>query len=345
MSTLIQFRRDTAANWTSVNPTLASGELGLETDTGAYKIGNGTDNWNTLSYYQLSGEASALLIDQQASDLSAAPAGKMRIYSKSIASRALPKFVGPSGLSTALQPLLARNKVGYWNPPGNGTTVPGVFGYNAPTALGTATTRNFATTNFFTRMRRLGYVSSATAGNFAGQRHAAAQISMSNGSGLGGFFKVTRFGISDASLVATARTFVGVSSSTSAPTNVEPSTLTNVIGVGHGASDTNLKVFYGGSAAQTPIDLGANFPTNTVNTDAYELALFSPPNVADAVYYEVTRLNTGHVASGTLTAVSTGVQLPLSTTALTYSLVYRTNNATAAAVGIDVMSDYIETDD
>lgn len=45
---LIQVRRDTAANWTSANPTLASGEIGLETDTGRYKIGNGTTPWNSL---------------------------------------------------------------------------------------------------------------------------------------------------------------------------------------------------------------------------------------------------------------------------------------------------------
>ena len=45
---LIQIRRDTAANWTSANPTLAAGEMGLETDTGRYKIGNGTTPWNAL---------------------------------------------------------------------------------------------------------------------------------------------------------------------------------------------------------------------------------------------------------------------------------------------------------
>ena len=45
---LIQLRRDTAANWTSVNPTLAAGEQGFETDTGRYKIGNGTTPWNAL---------------------------------------------------------------------------------------------------------------------------------------------------------------------------------------------------------------------------------------------------------------------------------------------------------
>jgi len=47
----IQIRRDTAANWTSVNPTLAQGEIGHETDTNKTKIGNGVNNWNTLSYW------------------------------------------------------------------------------------------------------------------------------------------------------------------------------------------------------------------------------------------------------------------------------------------------------
>jgi hypothetical protein len=45
-----QFKRATAARWTSVNPILAIGELGLETDSNKMKIGNGTDHWTTLSY-------------------------------------------------------------------------------------------------------------------------------------------------------------------------------------------------------------------------------------------------------------------------------------------------------
>jgi hypothetical protein len=50
----IQLRRDTAANWTSANPTLASGELGYETDTGNFKIGNGSTAWASLSYNPVS---------------------------------------------------------------------------------------------------------------------------------------------------------------------------------------------------------------------------------------------------------------------------------------------------
>lgn len=48
--TQIQTRRGTAAQWTSTNPTLASGEWGYETDTGKVKIGNGSTAWNSLAY-------------------------------------------------------------------------------------------------------------------------------------------------------------------------------------------------------------------------------------------------------------------------------------------------------
>ena len=50
MADLIQIRRDTAANWTSANPTLAQGELGVETDTDKIKVGDGSTSWSSLSY-------------------------------------------------------------------------------------------------------------------------------------------------------------------------------------------------------------------------------------------------------------------------------------------------------
>lgn len=46
----IQLRNDTAENWTTANPVLLKGEMGVEIDTGKTKIGNGTDDWKTLKY-------------------------------------------------------------------------------------------------------------------------------------------------------------------------------------------------------------------------------------------------------------------------------------------------------
>lgn len=52
MALLIQLRRDTSANWTSSNPTLAQGEMGLETDTNKFKFGDGITAWNSLPYFK-----------------------------------------------------------------------------------------------------------------------------------------------------------------------------------------------------------------------------------------------------------------------------------------------------
>lgn len=50
MAQQIQLRHDTAANWTSANPTLMVGEFGYETDTGKFKLGDGSTAWASLSY-------------------------------------------------------------------------------------------------------------------------------------------------------------------------------------------------------------------------------------------------------------------------------------------------------
>ena len=47
---LIEVRSDTAANWTSANSTLSTGEIGFETDTGKFKIGTGSTAWTSLAY-------------------------------------------------------------------------------------------------------------------------------------------------------------------------------------------------------------------------------------------------------------------------------------------------------
>lgn len=48
--TVIKLRRGTAAQWSSANPVLAAGEMGIETDTQRSKFGNGSTAWNSLSY-------------------------------------------------------------------------------------------------------------------------------------------------------------------------------------------------------------------------------------------------------------------------------------------------------
>lgn len=59
----IQLRNDTAENWTTQNPVLLKGEMGVEIDTGKTKIGNGTDRWETLKYSGVDEETIKGIID------------------------------------------------------------------------------------------------------------------------------------------------------------------------------------------------------------------------------------------------------------------------------------------
>ena len=55
MATRMQQRRGTAAQWVSTNsgngPILAAGEIGYESDTNKFKIGDGTNHWINLDYF------------------------------------------------------------------------------------------------------------------------------------------------------------------------------------------------------------------------------------------------------------------------------------------------------
>jgi 3D (Asp-Asp-Asp) domain-containing protein len=59
MTSRLQNRRDIASAWTSANPTLAAGEMGLETDTSKFKLGDGVTAWNSLAYAYTAGAAGA----------------------------------------------------------------------------------------------------------------------------------------------------------------------------------------------------------------------------------------------------------------------------------------------
>jgi hypothetical protein len=61
MSTRMQQRRGSAAQWTSANPVLAAGEIGFETDTRKFKMGDGTLTWSQLEYFSNAAELTAAI--------------------------------------------------------------------------------------------------------------------------------------------------------------------------------------------------------------------------------------------------------------------------------------------
>lgn len=271
----------------------------------------------------------------------AAPAADgVKLFGRKVGGRAMPAFMGPSGLDSGLQPLLARNKVGMFIPHGNGTT--GAQWGVSYSSNGTATTASVATTNLYTYTRRLEYlVTTASATAVVGFRGAALQWTLGGPSaGLGGFHNIFRWGPATGVATTTTRAFAGMRGSVATPTDVNPSTLTNICGMGWDAGDANIQFIHNdGTGTATKIDLGTSFPRPTVDRTAlYEIALFAPPGTTQMLHYEVTDLVSGAVATGTVTT-----DIPSTTTLLTPWSCFSVGG-TSSVIGMAVISHSIESD-
>lgn len=279
--------------------------------------------------------------------ITAAPgAGWLRLGWRALAGFDFLAMRSAQGGERVIQSGIARRSIGGLIGTTNSTALNLLGQATAPTALATATNRPVATTNRATRSSRIGYVSAATAAAVTGHYYNSAsflRLALGDGAGAGGFEYVCHFVPSDAAVVAGARMFAGISNSAAAPTNVEPSSLTNVIGIAQLSTSTNLQIVFGGSTPQAPIDLGANFPAGGQSADLYRLTLTSDPNDNTKVGYRVDRIGTAFSAEGVLTNTTPGTTLPATTTLMHHRL-WRTNNATALAVGIDLVQVVIEYD-
>jgi hypothetical protein len=265
------------------------------------------------------------------------PAAGSKIISQSVTSgRSMFGWVGASGSKYTAQPWLGQTRRYEWIFCPNSAVVG--LGGTAVAEILAGSTVNPTSTNLFTSLLRRDYSSTAGAGSLNGVYTASdSRFWRGNAAGLGGFTVVWRFGIEEAAVVATARMFAGVRAGVGAPTDVDPSTLTDLIGVGCNNGDTNLQLYAAGAVAQARVNLGANFPVNTHGVDVYELVLHCNPNDT-VVTYTVNRLNTGDTVSGSLT----GANISTNTTFLTPAA-WRTNGGTAAAVTLALMGMYGET--
>jgi hypothetical protein len=263
----------------------------------------------------------------------AAPTAGSTLFSRFRAGRRMPGARNPNGDAFEIQPGLMSRKVAHFVPRGNSTTADN-WGFGV-TVTGTATSRSVATTNLSTSLRRIGYVSSATAGNSAGVRGNAAQFWQGNGAGLGGFYYQCQFIVSQTN--ADVRWFVGLSATTGALANANPTTLLNLVGFSIDSTQTTIRFINNdGSGTATSADQGANFPATTT-TAVYEIRLFCAPNTTE-IFWSIERFDSAFFATGSVTT-----DIPTNTTLLSPQ-VWINNGATASAVAIDVIHQYMETD-
>lgn len=111
VQTVIQLRTSPAATWTSVNPTLAVGEVGFESDTNKLKIGNGTSTWTLLDYSSGGGVATVVSPTAPTEDLVEgmmwfnSTEAKTYIYYSSAWVELSPAIAGPAGVVAATAPV------------------------------------------------------------------------------------------------------------------------------------------------------------------------------------------------------------------------------------------------
>lgn len=273
-----------------------------------------------------------LLTTDYSTTTPAAPTTGVKMFSRTLANRRRPAFIGPSGLDTGLQAFLGANKFGLWQANGNGTVV-STFSFGN-TAQGTATARNFASTSTFTQIRRIGYASGT--GNSCGTRHGTAQFSRALG-----FEYVARFGISALPSSGAYRIFCGLINSAGAFNGV--GTNGGITGFGLYLDSTvgwrAQSAAVGTNAPTTHATLSTtDFPVNTANVDMYEVRIFCPPG--GNVGWSLTRLTggSGQVATGVMTS-----DLPLASGALS-PIIQGSCDNTSSGYAVDVVSQYIESD-
>lgn len=186
------------------------------------------------------------------------------------------------------------------------------------TASTTASTQaqTVASTPFNLKNIRLRYYATVVStGRYTGTRGSALLWYVG-----GGFRFVCSFAISDAGYGSGCRQFFGMAGVTTDLTYTDAvlvSSLTNVIGIGSDALDTNLQVFTNDATGTcTKVDLGVNFPANRTSgsalTTIYQVQIYNPVN-SSSVHYRIVNLETNAIAEGTLTN-----DLPLHTQGLNF---------------------------
>ena len=271
---------------------------------------------------------------------SAPASGGMKLFSKNFALTPMPFVLSPSDvIPWPVQPMIGEGAYRLFLP-ATGTTVTSL-GWPAITGQGTATAATVGTGNRRSNMQRIEYlVTTPSTTAVAGARMNSNGFAVNGSSSWeGGFFGFMHGGPSTGLTNSSHRFFMGMGD-TSASSDVEPSTLTNIAGIGWDAADANVQFMHNdGSGTATKIDLGASFAVpSTDRATIYRLRLFAPPGTTRTLSYEVTELESGAVASGTVTT-----NLPDATSYITPKM-YASVGGVSAVIGVAVGSWAFQTE-
>mgnify|MGYP006315300509 FL=1 len=231
-------------------------------------------------------------------------AGGVKVFGKDMGNAPWPHFLAPDGVVPwPVQPYVGDGRFYAWLPIVGGTTA-SLIGWPAQSVNGTSTTAAIGGGNRRTNAQRMEFlVTAASTGACAHFRIAQAGFGV-NGSAAweGGFRGLMHGAPATGCANASHRFFMGLGDSL-AMSDVDPSSQTQVVGIGYDSADANLQFMHNdASGTCTKIDLGASFAKPTTDRSVwYRLRLYAPPGTTRLLCYEVTNLETGAVAVGAVT--------------------------------------------
>lgn len=293
----VVLRKDTAANWALANPVLGEGEIGYETDSKKYKMGDGVSTWNAMTYGLEINDVNHILKHNRGLEIEgaftpAAPtvADSIILYNKSRAGRPCPIWRDDMNETYSVQPAFFGRNVAMLSA-GNNTTV-NQMGCLF-TTVGTVSHPSLVGTTLANSMKMIRTTSSGATNSSAGFWHPQALVWRGTPGGIGGvpvggFFLYVRFAITNNT--AGSRCFYGLASGTAAagtfiaPANHEPSAFPDVLGVGWDSTDVGANMFLYrrnglGAVVKTEITVANGFnatATRALNM-VYDFYIYCPP--------------------------------------------------------------------
>lgn len=336
-----------------VGPQGLQGVTGIQGDMGATgpaanAPGGSTNQIQYNNGTDFSGASASYISDDGYINMTATPTDLtppstgLTIFNKTKANRNLLTQIDPSGLDTSLQSFMGSNRIGLFMHVGNSVTVtsPTLTLVNlVHTPEGTAAARNVGTTSLLATTRRVGYVTTAAVNLSVGTRHGFNQFFSGDTTTNGGFFYVARFGYNTAA--SGNKGFVGFSSSTGVLTITTEWSLTantlNCIGFGFDSTDTNWQVFNNDNTLTNCVKTDTGIP-KPVAGNLYEVSIFAPPRTL-SYSLEIKDLVTNTKYSITLTSG----RIPATNTLMGMRIVGNTGSS-SSILGLDLISQYIETD-
>ena len=312
---VLHFKQGGAGNYTlQLNGT----EISVDPALGATTRIDFSYDGTTFVYessYDVGGASSGELTEYSGISAPAAPASGVTLYSSKKASN-VPAFIDPhSNIIELQQNIFGASVFGFRAAVGSNSFP--TWGGGTFTSVGNIASAPFSGSNYWLQALKNIITTPATISNSALLRHSSGGCFRT-----WGFMYSITFGIHV--LGTTPRFFAGLTG-IAAIGNVEPSTVTNMIGVGFDTGETTFRLMHNdGSGTATKVDLGANFPV-TQAANIYELRLYCLP--AGNVFYSLHRKNTGDIAMGEITT-----DLPAGATNLGVQI-WMNNGATAEAIG------------